>query len=64
MQKPGSGKLPVFFWIHGGAFQTGDCTIARCGPQYLMDHEIVVVTVQYRLGPLGNSNLSVTVPAV
>ena len=23
------------------------------GPEYLMDHEVVLVTVNYRLGPLG-----------
>jgi para-nitrobenzyl esterase len=44
--------LPVLFWIHGGAFITGagsdydGASLAARGPA-------VVVTVNYRLGPLG-----------
>jgi para-nitrobenzyl esterase len=47
-----SSKLPVFFWIHGGALVTGT------GAQYdasqmVLDNDIVVVTINYRLGALG-----------
>lgn len=52
-QAPGKGKLPVFVWIHGGAFQAGQCNLVNCGPHYLMDHGIVVVTLHYRVGPFG-----------
>ncbi|WP_138759627.1 carboxylesterase family protein [Modestobacter altitudinis] len=46
------GPLPVLFWVHGGAFQTGAAAdydgsvLAAAGPA-------VVVAVSYRLGPFG-----------
>jgi para-nitrobenzyl esterase len=46
------GPLPVLFWVHGGAFQTGAAAdydgsvLAAGGPA-------VVVAVSYRLGPFG-----------
>lgn len=43
--------LPVIFWIHGGAFQFG--TGMMMGAKYLMDHDVIFVTINYRLGPLG-----------
>ncbi|CAH1175677.1 unnamed protein product [Phaedon cochleariae] len=52
--KPGSEKaLPVYFFIHGGANAVGDGTYASLGPKYLIDGEIVIVTMNYRLGPFG-----------
>ncbi|XP_050685009.1 venom carboxylesterase-6-like [Leptidea sinapis] len=46
-----TASLPVLFFIHGGAFMYGTGSIY--GPQRLMDWDMVVVTVNYRLGPLG-----------
>ncbi|XP_015597352.1 venom carboxylesterase-6 [Cephus cinctus] len=43
--------IPVFFWIHGGAFQYGTGMIYN--PKYLMDSDVILVTINYRLGPLG-----------
>lgn len=43
--------LPVFFWIHGGAFTHG--TANGFGAKYLVDRDVIVVAVNYRLGPLG-----------
>ncbi|XP_063972094.1 venom carboxylesterase-6-like isoform X2 [Diachasmimorpha longicaudata] len=43
--------LPVIFYIHGGAFQFGEGSSNR--PDYLMDRDLVMVTTNYRLGPLG-----------
>ena len=40
-------------WIHGGAFESGSGTYGDYGPQYFMDLGVVVVTVNYRLGPFG-----------
>jgi para-nitrobenzyl esterase len=45
-------KLPVFFWIHGGALVSG------AGSDYdpsvmVADNNIIVVTINYRLGSLG-----------
>jgi para-nitrobenzyl esterase len=44
-------KLPVMFWIHGGALITGEST--DYDPTALVKHGVIVVTVNYRLGLLG-----------
>ena len=41
----------VVVWIHGGNFNKGSA--AEYGPQYLLDQDIVLVTIQYRLGLFG-----------
>ncbi|KXJ83277.1 hypothetical protein RP20_CCG007797 [Aedes albopictus] len=46
-------KLPVMVWIHGGAFCTGSGDSALYNPEYLVQEGVVVVTFNYRLGPLG-----------
>ena len=45
--------LPVIFFIHGGGYFAGSSSPAVYGPEYFMDHEVILVTVNYRLGPLG-----------
>lgn len=48
--------LPVIFWVHGGAFSVGEA------PTYsidkYMDRDVVLVSVQYRLGPFGFMSLN------
>ncbi|XP_015838352.2 esterase B1 isoform X1 [Tribolium castaneum] len=44
---------PVMVWIHGGAFLMGSNTRAVFGPDYLMSEDIVLVSINYRLGILG-----------
>jgi len=44
-------KRPVIVWIHGGNFARGSA--ADFDPDYLLDEEIVLVTLQYRLGMFG-----------
>lgn len=47
-------KLPVFVWIHGGAFVGGHYVEANGGFQdNFTDEGIVYVSVEYRLGALG-----------
>ena len=46
-------NVPVMVWIHGGAFVSGSGTFGDFGPQYFMDLGVVMVTVNYRLGPFG-----------
>ncbi|MER5450320.1 carboxylesterase family protein [Streptomyces sp. NPDC002764] len=47
-------NLPVLVWIHGGAFTNGSGDVpALRGATLAKDTETVVVTVNYRLGPLG-----------
>ena len=49
--KPNS-RLPVFFWIHGGALVSG--TGASYDPSVIVaQNNIIVVTINYRLGALG-----------
>nr|AJN91196.1 carboxylesterase [Cnaphalocrocis medinalis] len=44
-------NLPVVVFIHGGAFMYG--TSSLYGAENFMDRDVVIVTVNYRLGPLG-----------
>ncbi|KAK3926489.1 Carboxylesterase 3B [Frankliniella fusca] len=50
-----SAKLPVLVFVHGGSFLTG--WAGEKNPQGLLDHDMVLVSPQYRLGPLGFLNL-------
>lgn len=45
--------LPVMVWIHGGGFITGSGDSSIYGPRFLVQEGVVVVTFNYRLGPLG-----------
>jgi para-nitrobenzyl esterase len=47
-----TGGLPVLFWVHGGAFLHGSGSDFD-GTRLAGLGEVVVVTVNYRLGPLG-----------
>lgn len=46
-----NGKLPVMFWIHGGGFLAGHS--GSFGPEYFMDNDVVLVSINYRLGLFG-----------
>jgi para-nitrobenzyl esterase len=46
------GELPVMVWIHGGAWLNGAGSLYDAGT-LAEDGDVVVVTVNYRLGPLG-----------
>lgn len=43
----------VLVFIHGGGFITGTASSLLYGPDYLMDQNVVVVSIQYRLGVFG-----------
>ncbi len=48
------GRRPVMVWIHGGAFVTGTgSTPWYDGARLAADGDVVVVTINYRLGALG-----------
>ncbi|XP_044593020.1 esterase FE4-like isoform X2 [Cotesia glomerata] len=47
----------VLVWIHGGAWIMGSGNDDMHGPDYLMEKNIVLVTINYRLGILGFLNL-------
>ena len=46
-------NLPVLVWIHGGAFCIGSNDTAMYGPDYILDHDVVLVGCNYRLGLFG-----------
>lgn len=46
-------KLPVMVWIHGGGFNFGSAAQAEYHGRRLAQKGVVVVTLNYRLGPLG-----------
>ncbi|MDO5736226.1 MAG: carboxylesterase family protein [Propionibacteriaceae bacterium] len=46
--------LPVMVWIHGGSYETGGGDETYSDPALLVaEQRLIVVTVTYRLGPLG-----------
>jgi hypothetical protein len=45
---------PVMVWFHGGGFVGGSGSSEVYGPDYLVAEDVVVVTLNYRLGPFGN----------
>ncbi|XP_069973879.1 acylcarnitine hydrolase-like [Penaeus vannamei] len=49
--RPFASTLPVMVWIHGGAFLVGGA--GEYGPLPLLTRDVVLVTLQYRLGTLG-----------
>ena len=51
--KAASRRLPVMFWIHGGAYQLGAGGLPLYDGEKLASRGVVVVTINYRLGPFG-----------
>jgi para-nitrobenzyl esterase len=48
-----SRRVPVMVWIHGGAFTQGAGSLPAYDGEALARRGVVVVTFNYRLGPLG-----------
>jgi para-nitrobenzyl esterase len=46
-------RLPVFFWIHGGGYNSGSGSVAIYDGERLARQGIIVITVNYRVGVLG-----------
>ncbi len=52
-------RRPVLFWIHGGGYRTGQGAIPWYnGARFARNGDIVVVSINYRLGALGFTDLS------
>ncbi len=59
-------------WLHGGGFSFGSGNAFLYGPDFLVAEDVVLVTLNYRLGPLGflsvggdasgNAGLKVSIP--
>ncbi len=53
------GRRPVMVWIHGGAYVFGSGSVPWYdGTRFVQHGDVVVVTVNYRLGPLGFLHLA------
>lgn len=49
----GSDLQPVMVWFHGGSHQTGSGSTDIYQSNNLVQHDVVLVTINYRLGPFG-----------
>jgi para-nitrobenzyl esterase len=47
------GTLPVMVWIYGGGYNSGSTSESRQDGQFLAHHNVVVVSMNYRLGIFG-----------
>lgn len=46
-------NLSVLFQIHGGYLEILSGSRPHHGPDYFLEHDIILVAANYRLGPLG-----------
>jgi para-nitrobenzyl esterase len=46
-------RLPVIVWIHGGGYRNGSASMPLYWGDQLAHQGVIVVTIAYRLGPLG-----------
>lgn len=53
-----SNPLPVMVWIYGGGFVGGSNNPSFTGADYLVDQELVFVSVNYRVSALGKIEIS------
>ncbi|MEI9990340.1 MAG: carboxylesterase/lipase family protein [Rhizomicrobium sp.] len=61
VQTPGcdDARRPVMVWIHGGAFNTGAGSVGTYNGKFLVPRgDVVLVTINYRLGAFGFLNLA------
>uniref|UniRef100_A0A336M3D7 carboxylesterase n=1 Tax=Culicoides sonorensis TaxID=179676 RepID=A0A336M3D7_CULSO len=52
-----SKQLPVFVWIHGGAFVVGSSSVEFYGPEFIVEKDVIMVSMNYRLGIFGFMSL-------
>jgi para-nitrobenzyl esterase len=57
---PGKGSRPVMFWIHGGGYEAGSSQELPSydGERLARRGDVVVISVNHRLGPFGFLDLS------
>lgn len=48
-----TSPLPVMLFIHGGGYQSGSGNEKHYGPDFLVNHGVLLVTINYRLGAFG-----------
>ncbi|XP_011689096.1 PREDICTED: venom carboxylesterase-6-like [Wasmannia auropunctata] len=52
-QRKAFARFPVMIWFHGGGWLTGAGHSEFYGHKFLLDFDLVLVTINFRLGPLG-----------
>ncbi|VVC39815.1 Carboxylesterase type B, conserved site,Carboxylesterase, type B,Carboxylesterase type B [Cinara cedri] len=58
-QEESNEKKAVMVFIHGGAFNYGSGSLDFYSPDYLLDENVIVVTINYRLNVLGFLNFDI-----
>ncbi len=53
MTTPAHERLPVIVWIYGGGYINGSASMPLYWGDRLAHKDVIVVTIGYRLGPLG-----------
>ncbi|CAH2989288.1 unnamed protein product [Chilo suppressalis] len=48
-----NNRRPVMVWIYGGGFSYGFAGRSVYGPDYLVRHDVILVTLNYRVGAYG-----------
>lgn len=46
-------RKAVMVWFHGGFFNSGLGDDLFFGPDFLIEQDVILVTLNYRLGPIG-----------
>lgn len=53
LPEPSEELKAVMVWIHGGCYKGGSASSIMYGPDHILTEEVVLVTINYRLGLLG-----------
>ncbi|KAK9891698.1 hypothetical protein WA026_015665 [Henosepilachna vigintioctopunctata] len=53
LQNNTDSDLAVMVYFYGGGYYIGNMTFDAYGPDFFMDKDVVIVTVNYRVGPFG-----------
>lgn len=51
-------SINLFVKIHGGGFLFGSCKTDVYGPDYFMQKDVILVSINYRLGAIGFLSLN------
>lgn len=46
-------RKAVMIWFHSGNFNNGFGDDSLYGPDFLIEQDVILVTLNYRLGPIG-----------
>ncbi|XP_029169679.1 esterase E4-like isoform X2 [Nylanderia fulva] len=52
-----TSRNPIMVWIHGGAYLMGNGNDTAVRPDYLMAKDVILVSINYRVGALGFLNI-------